>query len=164
MTEEEQSNRWMEHFEVVLNQPDPTNLIDFEQETPMILLDVTMGNISIEEVTKSIHALKNNKPGGLYEVIAELPKHGGETVAEELIYLFNLIWEAEEVPGDWRRGATVKLPKEGNLSDCNNWRGITLLSIPGKVFCSVLLNRLREHVDSRLREEQAGFRKRRSCS
>ena len=164
MTEEEQSNRWMEHFEGVLNQPEPTNLIDCEYVTPMTLLYVTMGNISIEEVTKSIHALKNNKPGGLYEVIAELPKHGGETVAEELTYLFNLIWQAEEVPGDWRRGAIVKLPKKGNLSDCNNWRGINLLSLPGKVFCSVLLNRLREHVDSRLREEQAGFRKRRSCS
>ena len=63
VTEEEQSNRWTEHFEGVLNQPDPTNLIDFEQETPMTLLDVTMGNISIEEVTKSIHALKNNKAG-----------------------------------------------------------------------------------------------------
>ncbi len=53
----------------------------------------------------------------------------GETVAEELTYLFNLIWQAEEVPCDWRRGAIVKLPKKGNLSDCNNWRGITL---PGK--------------------------------
>ena len=42
---EEQSNRWMEHFEGVLNQPDPTNLIDFEQDTPITLLDVTMGNI-----------------------------------------------------------------------------------------------------------------------
>ena len=58
----------------------------------------------------------------------------------------------------------MKLRKKGNLSDCNNWRGITLLSIQEKVFCSVLLNRLREHVDSRLREEQAGFRKGRSCS
>ena len=164
VTEEEQSNRWMEHFKGVLNQPEPTNLIDFEQETPMTLLDVTMGNISIEEVTKSIHTLKNNQAGGLDEVTAELLKHGGETVAEELTYLFNLIWQREEVPGDWRRGAIVKLPKKGNLSDCNNWKGITLLSIPGKVFCSVLLNRLREHVDSSLREEQAGFRKGRSCS
>ena len=32
------------------------------------------------------------------------------------------------------------------------------------MFCSVLLNRLREHVASRLREEQAGFRRGRSCS
>ena len=37
-TEDEQSNRWMKHFEAVLKQPDPTNLIDFEQETPMTLL------------------------------------------------------------------------------------------------------------------------------
>ena len=41
-TEEEQFNRWMEHFEGVLNQPDPTNLIDFEQETPMTLFDGTI--------------------------------------------------------------------------------------------------------------------------
>ena len=136
----------MEHFEGVLNQPDPTNLIDFEQETPMILWDVRMGNILIEYVTKSLHALKNNKAGGLDEVTAELLKHGGETVAEDLTYLFNLIWQAEDVPGDWRRGAIVKLPNKRNLSDCNNWRGITLLSITGKVFRSVLLNRLREHV------------------
>ena len=64
-TEEEQYNRWMEHFEGVLNQQDPTNLIDFEQETSMTLLDVTMGNISIEEEIKSIHALKNNKAADL---------------------------------------------------------------------------------------------------
>ena len=129
VTEEEQSNIWMEHFEGVLNQPDPTNLIDFEQETPMTLLDITMGNISIEEVTKSIHALKNNKAGGLDEVTAELLKHGGETVAEELTYLFNRVWQAEEIPGDWRRGAILKLPKKGSLSDCNNCRGITLLLV-----------------------------------
>ena len=66
----------------------------------MTSLDVTMGNISIEEVTKSIHALTNNKAGGLDEVTAELIKHGGETVAEELTYLFILIWQAEDVPGD----------------------------------------------------------------
>ena len=93
-------------------------------------------------------------------------QHGGETVAEELTYLFHRIWQAEDVPGDWRRGAIVKLPKNGNLSDCNNcaWGGITLLPIPGKVYCSVLLTRLRQRVDSRLREEQAGFWKGRSCS
>ena len=46
----------------------------------------------------------------------------------------------------------VKLPKKGNLSDCNNWRGITLL------------NRVQNAVDQTLREEQAGFRKGRSCT
>jgi len=58
----------------------------------------------------------------------------------------------------------VKLPKKGNLSDCNNWRGITLLSTPGKVFTRVLLDRLQNAVDQTLCEEQAGFRKGRSCT
>jgi hypothetical protein len=58
----------------------------------------------------------------------------------------------------------VKLPKKGNLTDCNNWRGITLLSIPWKVFLSILLERLRKSIDERLREEQAGFRPQRSTT
>jgi len=58
----------------------------------------------------------------------------------------------------------VTLPEKGNLSDCNNWRGITLLSSPGKAFCNVLLNRLKDKVDRILRQEQAGFRGGRSCS
>ena len=40
-----------------LKQSSPTNLIDFEQEKPMIVLDVTMHNISIEEVAKYIHGM-----------------------------------------------------------------------------------------------------------
>ena len=47
-------------------------------------------------------------------------------------------------------GVIVKLPKKGDLTDCNNWRGITLLSI--------LLETLRQSIDIHLREEQAGFR------
>ncbi len=58
----------------------------------------------------------------------------------------------------------MTLPKKGNLSDCNNWRGITLLSSPGKAFCSVLLNLLKDKIDRILRQEQAGFRRGRSCS
>lgn len=39
----------------------------------------------------------------------------------------------------------------------------TLLSVPGKVLCAVLLNRLWRSTDERLQEEQAGFRRGRSC-
>ncbi|VDP83735.1 unnamed protein product, partial [Schistosoma mattheei] len=57
----------------------------------------------------------------------------------------------------------VKIPKKGDLSKCDNYRDITLLSIPGKAFNRVLLNRMKDCVDAQLRDQQAGFRKDRSC-
>ena len=57
-----------------------------------------------------------------------------------------------------------RLPKIGNLKDCKNWRVVALLSIPGKVSNRILLERMKTEVDRLLREEQAGFRKERSCT
>ncbi|VDP23754.1 unnamed protein product [Schistosoma margrebowiei] len=38
------------------------------------------------------------------------------------------------------------------------------MSVPGKVFNRVLLNRMKDAVDAKLRDQQAGFRKDRSCT
>ena len=67
-------------------------------------------------------------------------------------------------PDEWGKGIILPLPKKGDLSFCNNNRGITLLDIAGKVFSTILLMRVKEEVDIRMRENQAGFRKGRSCS
>ena len=39
----------------------------------------------------------------------------------------------EVIPEAWKKGLIIKLPKKGNLKDCKNSRGITLLSIVGKI-------------------------------
>ena len=78
--------------------------------------------------------------------------------------LCNQVWESDVVLDDWKDSAVVFIPKKGNLTDCDNWRGVTLLSIPGKVYCQLLLNRMRDVVDGELCEEQAGFRPKRSCA
>ncbi|CAH1266795.1 Hypp3576 [Branchiostoma lanceolatum] len=163
LTTEEQDLRWREHFQETLNQPNPDTLFDFAAE-PVETLEVCEEPIRREETEEAIKALKNNKAAGLDEISAEMLKHGGETTEEMLTQLMNRCWQDEQVPRDWRDGVIVKLPKKGDLSDCNNWRGITLLSIPGKVFCAVLLKRLKKAVDCKLREEQAGFRSNRSCT
>ena len=92
------------------------------------------------------------------------PEADVETSVEMLYPLFRDIWEKEEVPADWKEGYLIKLPKKGDLASCSNYRGITLLSIPGKTFNRVLLNRLKDAVDPHLRDHQAGFRKNRSCT
>ena len=54
--------------------------------------------------------------------------------------------------------------KKGDLRDCSNYRGIMLLSTPGKVLNRILLERMKEAVDPKLRDQQAGFRWNRSCA
>ena len=71
--------------------------------------------------------------------------------------------EEEEIHVNWKTELIVKLPKKGNLSLCENWRGTTLLCITSKVFSTVILNRISTAFDPMLRKEQAGFRKGRSC-
>ena len=48
--------------------------------------------------------------------------------------------------------------KNGDLRDCSNYRGIMLLSTPGKILNRVLLERMKEAVDPKLRNQQADFR------
>ena len=85
------------------------------------------------------------------------------TSVKVLTDLFKDIWEREVIPQDWDKGLIVKLPKKGNLQNCDNWRGITLLSVPSKAFCRILLDRIDAAIDRMLRQEQAGFRRGRSC-
>ena len=51
---------------------------------------------------------------------------------------------------------------KGDCSDCNNYRGISLLSIVGKVFARLVLNRLKKLADRVYPESQCGFRSKRS--
>jgi len=42
--------------------------------------------------------------------------------------------------------------------ECSNYRGISLLSIPGKIYTQVLQQRMKKYVEESLAEEQAGLR------
>ncbi|RUS87436.1 hypothetical protein EGW08_004811 [Elysia chlorotica] len=104
------------------------------------------------------------KAAGPDGIPPEALKANIQTSTEMLHPLLNKIWEQECVPEDWKKGYLVKLPKKGDLSSCNNWRGIMLLSIPGKVLTRIMLERLKTALDKKLRKEQEGFRQERSCT
>ena len=54
------------------------------------------------------------------------------------------------------------MPKSGGLSVTFNYRGISLSSLVAKTFNRILLNRIRPHLDDKLRPNQCGFRENRS--
>ncbi len=158
----EQRTRWAEHFKETLNRPAPLETPDIPP--PLKLLDVKIDPPTKIEISKAIKTLKSAKAAGPDGIPPEALKTDIQTSTEMLYPLLLKIWEQEKVPEDWKRGYLVKLPKKGDLSSCTNWRGIMLLSIPGKVLSRIILDRLKTALDKKLREEQAGFRKDRSCT
>ena len=66
--------------------------------------------------------------------------------------------EGKEVPADWIKRVIIRIPKKGALSDCNDWRGISL-SVPSKIPAKIIIKQISDAVDSCMRKEQAGFRK-----
>jgi hypothetical protein len=72
-----------------------------------------------------------------------------DITASMLHSLYEKIRTEGEMPNDWKCGLLVKLPKKGDTTNCDNWQGITLFSVPSKVLTSVPLNRIKEHVKIR---------------
>lgn len=161
-SDKEQRRRWVEHFEEVLNRPPPQAVSDITPaEEP---LSINTNPPTKAEIIKAIKSLKNGKAAGPDGIPPEALKTDAATTAEMLHPLLAKIWEQEQVPADWKLGYLVKLPKKGDLSQCGNWRGIMLLSIPSKVLTRIILERMKEALDKELRAEQAGFRQDRSCT
>ena len=69
-----------------------------------------------------------------------------------LTAFFNIILNVGRIPSEWKKGIIVKIPKKGQLSDCGNWRGITLSPIALKIF-SKLLNRMEPVIDEVLNKQ-----------
>ena len=72
--------------------------------------------------------------------------------------LCSIAWTSGTVPLDWQIGVVVPLFKKGDRRVCSDNRGITLLSLPGKVYLGVLERRICRIVESRIQEVQFGFR------
>ena len=79
---------------------------------------------------------------------------------------FSKIWKEGKVPAEWKECIIIKLPKKEDIGDYNNYRGIMFLSMPGKVLNLIILQRMKDTVDTLLRDQQdlVGFRRNRSCA
>ncbi len=71
---------------------------------------------------------------------------------------------AIKVPQDWVMAIIVLLYKgKGNREESNNYRGISLLSVPGKIYGRILNERMMKITDMSVGGEQEGFQKGRGC-
>jgi hypothetical protein len=60
---------------------------------------------------------------------AEILKNGSKELTEILQEFLGSIWINEKMPDEWKIGISCKLHKKGDLMQCANSRGITLLNL-----------------------------------
>jgi exonuclease III len=156
-----------EHFKRVLSMGDRklnTGVLLGTTERPVSL---PLDDVPSEsEVMKALSSLRNGKATGDDGISVELLKMCADT-SDFRVLLTEAVAETFEtgtVPQDWIDKTIIPLFKKGALDCRDNYRGIALSSIIGKLLLKVVQRRLAAYVEKEglLPEEQSGFRAHRS--
>uniref|UniRef100_A0A3B3QL96 Reverse transcriptase domain-containing protein n=1 Tax=Paramormyrops kingsleyae TaxID=1676925 RepID=A0A3B3QL96_9TELE len=154
------TQRWKEYFEDLLNPASDTSTHTAFETSEGTEPKGAGGDLPITgaEVARVVKELRGGRAPGGDEIRPEYLKALDVVGLSWLTRLLNSAWRSGTVPLDWQTGVVVPLFKKGDWRLFSNYRGITLLSLPGKVYSGVLERRVRSIVESRIQEEQCSFR------
>jgi hypothetical protein len=157
-------NRWKEHFENLLNRDDPADkertIAEIQAVGDNINENCNMDTnnpagrdmeVTVDEISKAINQLRRDKAPGVCNITAELLRDTGMSTKVWLHRVISTVWEQENIPQDWKKAIIIPIHKKGDRKECGNSRGISLLSVPGKVLTRVILNRIGKIINEKLR-------------
>ena len=159
--------KWLEHFKKLLYKPgireESARILDIiEQLNATPTFNMLDYRITEAEVIKVIKKTKNNKSGGMDGILYEMIKSAEQILVGPITKIFNKVFTGGFFPETWSISMIKPLFKgSGSKFDPGKYRGISLMSCMGKLMCSVLNNRLGQHLEERgeLNKAQIGFRK-----
>ena len=155
----------MSHFKnLYMKENTPNKIVIEKSETEPIdetnIFSSLNDIIREEETSNCIKIMKNNKAPGYDQITNEMLKCTNNEGIKLLTKLFNKILKLGIFPSEWNYGLLLPIHKGDDCTDANNFRGITLNSCLGKLFCTVLYQRLSPLLEKEniYCKEQAGFR------
>ena len=97
-------------------------------------------SFTLHEVKSAIKSLKNGKASSLDMINSEILKCFDDCYSQFLVNFFNLCYDHSVYP--WNESIITPLHKTGDVKNPDNSRGITVSSVLGKLFSTILLERL----------------------
>ena len=108
--------------------------------------------ISVQEVLSALNQLNLRKSPGLDGISVKLLKDTSDVIAQPSVNIFNLSLQTGIFPDDWKIAKISPVFKEGNKTDCGNYRPIFVIFVVAKLFEGLVYNQLRTFI------LQSGFR------
>jgi len=96
-------------------------------QTEIHIAEPLVTDPSASEFELAIDKLKRHKSPGIDQIPAELIKVGCRTLCLEIHKLITSIWKRVKLPEEWKESIIVPIHKKGDKTDCNNYRGTSLL-------------------------------------
>ena len=158
-----QLDRWVEHYTDLYSTKNRVTDAALHAVQDLPIMEALDQQPTLGELSEAIDSLACGKAPGEDGITPDVMKLGKSSILPHLHDLLCLCWEEGSVPQTMRDAKIVTLFKnKGDRSDCNNYRGISLLAIVGKVFARVALSRLQCLAERVYPESQCGFRSARS--
>jgi hypothetical protein len=122
--------------------------------------------ITPEELNTHLSKLANDKAAGPDLLPGECFKLLQDEARETLREFLNSVLRTGQTPTGWKQSNIFLIHKEGDATDCANYRPITLCSVGYKLFASILTTRLTALVEQHtlLTDAQSVFRPHRSTT
>ncbi|KAI5697941.1 hypothetical protein M8J77_019127 [Diaphorina citri] len=110
----------------------------------------------------ALRSMKNGKATGPDGIPVEAWKSLGDEGVDVLTSMMK-IFKEETIPEEWRESVIVPIYKEKrDIQDCNNYRGIKLISHTMKLYERIIDKRIRS--ETQISDEQFGFMPSRSTT
>ena len=122
------------HFARVFQAKRPVDFTVLRGILQRLLIPELDRPISWAEIKKAVRKLANGKSPGLNDVPPDAFKALDDANLLTLLDFFNSYWNEETDFSEWHEGQMVPVPKSGDLSDPNKWRGVTLMDLGSKIF------------------------------